>query len=208
MFLKIYLFLHYTYTIICDYAVPKIYLFLHRIYTIIYNLILSKCSPLYIIYYLNGSVKKNITLSSYFTFFNNTNLSNGVYEIKIYNYNNVYHLAYYGKRDNLKRLICTDNIPELLSKRKNIILMNHGQPVNFDLNLLDNYKKSIENQHLFFEPSEKNNELHICIPIRKLNIILKLFECNATDIQIISLLPFKKEIIPIDNKCSIDILYK
>lgn len=182
---------------------PKIYLFLHHIYTIIYNLILRILGPIYIIYYFDGSIRKNITLSSYFTFFNN-NLSNAIYGIKIYNSNDVHYLAYYGKRNNLNRLISTNIIPELLSKRKNIILMNCGKPVEFDLNLLDNYKKSIENYHLFFKSDEKT----ICIPIRKLSTILKLFECDATDVQIISLLPFKKEIISIDDECLIDILYK
>lgn len=207
MFPKIYLYLYHIYTIICDYYVPKIYLFLHHIYTIIYNLILRILGPIYIIYSFNRSIKKNITLSSYFMFFNN-DLSNAIYGIKIYNSNDVHYLAYYGKRNNLNRLICTNDIPELLSKRKNIILINHGKPVEFDLNLLDNYKKSIENYRLFFKSGEKNDNTNMCIPIRKLSTILKLFECNATDVQIISLLPFKKEIIPIDNECLIDILYK
>lgn len=185
----------------------KIYLYIHYTYIILCNFILRCLGPVYNICHfdVDADVKKNITLSSYVSFFNKENSKKSIYWIKIYHLNGPYYLAYHGSRNHLNKLTCGKIIPELSSKRKNVMLMNKGKPVNFDLNLLDNYKRTaIQNQLCFIDKCDENSYTMVT----KLNTILKLFECDATDVQIINLMPFKKEIISIDDDCSIDILYK
>ena len=166
----------------------KIILGIYCIYNILYRLMMSILGPCHMIWTFNGQNKKNITLSRYL-YADDPH----IYWIKTYHVGGIRYLAYEGNLDDLT--FDVDDIPESIPKRKNIMLLNGTNPVDFDLNLLDNYIWS----NLTFTDK--------CIPITNLTTILKLFDVNATDVQIIHMVPFKKEIIPIDHEMNIDMLY-
>jgi hypothetical protein len=168
------------------------YLYLYYVYSILYNLFLDTFGPIRIVYYYDKNEKTNITFSRHFW----CNLY-GIFYIKTYSADGNYHLAYQGYLDHLENFGNPDN-EITYSKRKNLVLLNGNQIVNFDLNLLDNYRKTIHNQKFPLE----------CEPVKNVATILDLFDCDSTDVQIVNLRPFKKEIIPIDDKLTIDMLYE
>lgn len=169
----------------------KIILGIYCIYNILYRLVMSILGPCHMIWTFNGQNKKNITLSRYL-YIDDPQM----YWIKTYHVDGVRYLAYEGNLDDLTFDRDNTLTPIPILKRKNIMLLNGTNPVNFDLNLLDNYIQS----NLTFTDK--------CVPITNLTTILKLFDCDATDIQIIHMAPFKKEIIPIDHEMNINMLYE
>ena len=176
----------------------QIYLYMYRIYIYLYKLIMNIFGPIHIIYYFDGQRKKNITLSRYLVSNDNPN---SIFWIKTFHTHDTHYLAYQGHLCHLNKLIRGKKISNLSYKRKNIMLLNGTDPVNFDLNLLDNYKRSIQNKSDVFGNQRE------CMPVKDLNTILKLFGCESSAVQIINLRPFKKEIVPVDNVC-IDMLYE
>ena len=170
---------------------------------------MSILGPIHVIYYFDGQCKKNITLSTYFrdSTSYHPDCFASIFWIKTFYVNGPHYSAYHGNRRHLDNLTCTKIMPDLLPKRKNIMLLNGTNPVNFDLNLLDNYKRAVQNQSHFFKSSVDTEYQKKCIPVKNLNTILKLFDCESSHIQIINLRPFKKEIFSVDD-IHIDMLYE
>jgi len=185
------------------------YLYIYHVYIGVYKFIMSILGPIHVIYYFDGHHKKNITLSTYFKDYNShcSDSFTSIFWIKTFYGDGPHYSAYQGNRRHLDNLTCAKIMPDLLSKRKNIMLLNGTDPVNFDLNLLDNYKRAIQNQSHFFKSSIDTEYQKKCVPVKNLNTILKLFDCESSHIQIINLRPFKKEIVPIDDM-HIDMLYE
>ena len=161
-----------------------LYLRLYFIYVFLYKFILNIFGPFYIVYSFDKGQKKNITFSRYF--FSD---KSAVTYVKTLHADRTDHLAYYGSASIFNKI--TNQKSTSLPKRKKIMFLNGTNPVNFDLNQLDNYEYTYTQ----------------CIPVTNLGIISKLFDIEASAVQIINLVPFKKEVIAIEN-ANIHMLYE
>ena len=167
----------------------QIYLYITHIYRQIYKIILNIFGPCYLIYLFDGQNKFNITFKRYFTSYD----ANSLFYIKIYDGINIKHIAYQGDISKFK-YIKFDRSARNLYKRKNIMFLDYNKPINFDLNILDNYKQTIN----------LNPDYAV---VTKLDTITKLLDLTVSDVQILKLDPFKKEVIPI-HSADINMLYE
>jgi hypothetical protein len=170
-------------------VILQIYLYMAHVYIYIYKTILNIFGPCYIIYLFDGQNKFNITFKRYFTSYD----SNSLFYIKIYDGTNIKHIAYQGDISKFT-YIKFARPGRNLCKRKNIMFLDYNKPINFDLNILDNYKQTIN----------LNPDYAV---ITKLDHITKLLDLTVSDVQIINFDPFKKEVIPISN-ADINMLYE
>ncbi len=179
-----------------DKLLLNIYLYLYCLFMGFYSNILHVIGPFHFIYYCNGSDKINLTWRRYFRYGMN-DYKRGVFYVKTINSVGTNHLAYHGNIRHFDYLKFKKSINKLF-KRKSIMFLKKENPINFDFNLLDNYKYTIDNTIW------KNNKYR---PVTNLNTISKIFDLDATHIQIINLKPFQKKIVPITDT-TIDMLYE
>lgn len=159
-----------------------LFLKIFNLYSYFYYLFMSYVSPLYIIFDINNN--KNITLKYYLNLYKK---DNGSYFIKKYDITGVNYYAFTG---NLNEI--TYSLENIRINRKNIILYNKNEPIQINLELLDNYYKNSKNF--------KN-------PIIKLDVILYLLNIKCTHISFIQYNPFIKEIHQV-NELFINNLYQ
>jgi hypothetical protein len=170
-----------------------VYLRLYYFFAMLYHFFLNIFGPIRLVYYFDGERMTNITFWK-----SMWPKSHGVFYVKTYHSDETYHLAYKGHIDHLNNFSYDDNVLDLQSRRKNIVLLDGSKTLNFDLNFLDNYRRTIQSQS--FHPD--------CEPVKDLQTVLKIFNCNATDIQIINLAPFRKQTISITEGMDINMLYE
>lgn len=151
---------------------------------------LNKFGPIYLIYYLENSRMKNITLN-YYSGIGLNKYNSGHYFCKVIDSNRTNHLIHSGEITDIT--IKTNNNEIEYPKRKNIMLLHNNEPVQCDLDVLDNY---VHNMRLHNKKhSLQTKDIFNCLGL------------NCTEIQFTTLRPrFTKEIHPID-KISIDDLH-
>lgn len=154
---------------------------IHIWYNYLWTTILAYFGPIAIIYHLDGFSMKNITLNYYLNY-NLNKYSEGSYYVIIYNSNESSQIAFKGVIGDIDRII-RKSITDCSYRRKNIMLLNNGMPLNTNLEILDKYKR---NTQYFGESS-----------ITNLSTITKLMKLTCTHISIFELRPFKKTILDI-----------
>lgn len=167
----------------------KFYLFISRKVQSIYHFFLRIFGPIYLVYYLDDSIIKNITLH-YYIGHGLDQYSNGKYFCKVLTTSGTDHIWHEGEVHEIPMIVSTcDNSPEITNiYRKNIILYNHDKPVEIDLNLLDKYYCRNHTDQ-FVSPQVSANF--------KLIITCLGFEC--THVHFIEFRPFRKKILPVDE---------
>lgn len=160
----------------------NVYLKSYKFYLTVRNILLKRLGPIYILYHLDGKIS-NITLN-YYTGIIPAKYNQGNYFCRIINEYGTNYISYSGNLNKMQ-LECS-SVP---IRRKNIMLLNESKVINFDLNILDNYVSNMRDKSL------------------KLELIFACFGVNCTCVQFVTLNPFKKEIIPI-NELVVSDLYK
>lgn len=164
------------------------YLKIYFYFDFFWKLLFAWLGKIVLIYHVNNNNIKNITWKYYFGYGLEKHKI-GIFYIRIYDIGGMNHIAYYGDITNLQRLELS-KFDETPPKRKNIILLNNGIPINIDLDILDNYKKNMK----YFNDSSITN----------LGKILSLMGLNCSHVIIIQTIPFNKIIESVHN---IDINY-
>ena len=144
--------------------------------------------PLIFVYYVDNKNKFiNITIRCFFGICLHKYYS-GNYYCRIYDADKTNHLTHKGYLKDLFELQIPHKIISV--KRKNIILLYNNEVINTDLNILDNYVKTmIKLKKDFFD----------------IKLILKCFGIKCSHIQFLSFQPFKKEILPINDVNVLDL---
>ena len=161
----------------------NIYLKCYKFYLTVRNILLRRFGPIYILYHLNGKIS-NITLN-YYTGIIPKKYSHGNYFCQVLNDYGTNYISYSGYLNKIQL-----NCNPVPIKRKNIMLLDGTKVINFDLNILDNYVSNMGDQSL------------------KLELIFAYFGVSCTSVQFVILVPFKKEIIPIDKLIISDLYEK
>lgn len=125
------------------------------------------------VYYVKGNKNMNITWHYLFRY-GVQNYKNGVFYVKSYNNDGYDHVMFQGEINNvelIKKRITT------IPKRRQINLLKNGVSVNYNLEIIDNYKKNIDK----FDTGIKN-----------LEEIFKILNVDCNEISIVEFKPFKK----------------
>src|SRR5579863_3911341 len=107
----------------------KVILSIYCLYVLLYRYLMRMIGPIRLIYYFDGQTKHNIIWGPRYIHFDD-----GIYWIKTYDTDGIYYSAYQGNLSSANKLSFGE-----IPRRKNIMLLNENGPVDFDLNLLDNY---------------------------------------------------------------------
>jgi hypothetical protein len=158
------------------------YLYLHQVYSVVWQFIFNTFGPIYFVYYLHNDQIKNITLNYYFKL-GLKKYINGHYYCKIFNSDKTNHLIHHGDVNEISKIDLS--IEPVSIRRKNILLLNDKNPVQCDLDVLDNYVINMK----------KLNKSHTLKP----KVVMKCLGLDCTDVQFITVRPFKKEVISIDQ---------
>jgi hypothetical protein len=183
----------------------SIYLLIHYYYYMIYQKIMKMIGPISFIYLFDGKNQNNITLRRYLSYYfpQLWPHASGIICVKIFDGDECKQIAYQGDTEHLDDLL--ENVKEEFSdeeitqKRNNVMFLNNNNAISFDLNVLDSYNRILNRINW-----RKNG--HTCSPIRILDVISKLFNIDATHVQIIRKFPLKKDIYPI-NRVTLDMIY-
>lgn len=167
----------------------KVYFFFYYFYLYFWNLLLKYLGPITILYYLDKDKIKNITLNYYLNYHVDS-FRKGTYYAKIYSSYGIQHLAFHGEISDANKIKIEPG--DLCFKRKQVILINHGSPLNVDLNILDNYKINMK--------QFKN-------PVKNLGLILKMMGLPCSHVTIIQMVPFGKKTMEV-QEVDIDYLYQ
>ncbi|XWV26514.1 hypothetical protein QJ857_gp0553 [Tupanvirus soda lake] len=163
------------------------YLIMYQYYSMIWKILFSWIGNFVFIYHVNNKKVRNITLN-YYLGYKLHKFQTGKYYAKIYNSDGTNHIAFDGHINQIHKIKThkhksIDNPP----KRKKILLLNNDQPLNINLEILDNYKINMEH---FGDSS-----------ITNLAEILDIFGLQCTDVTIMEFSPFrriKKKITEVD----------
>jgi len=163
----------------------KIYLHLIQFYYLVRKLCINFIGPIKILYYIDGQKIINITWN-YYSGHHLINYDFGNYFCKILQNDHTDYITHYGKLFDLHKYIVPNISPNYpMPKRKNIILLDCGAVIHFDLNILDNYVRNMSQLG-------KIDDLGIYW-------FLKCLGINCTHIQIFHMKPFKKEVLPLEQ---------
>jgi len=168
----------------------KLYSYYEKIYQLIFNWI----NNITIIYHISESKIKNITLN-YYTGINLIPYSKGTFYTKTYHKYGSDHIAFNGNLNNITKLhrsISTNNLDNNPKRKYIITLLNNDKPINFNLQILDNYMKNV----IFYG----NNA------IINLNDIFKYLGVECTHLNLTNINPFFRKTINID-KINLNELY-
>jgi hypothetical protein len=177
----------------------SLYLYLFQAYTLIRKFLFGLMGPIYLVYKFNGNTFTNITIFYYWTILLNmigfkTNPS-GLFYTKIIYDSETYEIIYQGDLLSINKnlFLKLSNPTEDKPKRKNIMLMNSTKEViPCDLNRFDQYHLNTTKTDL------------ICIT--NLVMIGKAFGLEYEYVQIMQMMPFKKEFLEV-SKTDITQLY-
>lgn len=165
------------------------YLYVYQIYSTIWKYVFSVIGQIMFLYYYDGINVRNITWNYYFGF-GLESFTKGIYYAKIYNARGMNHFGYRGKLDELTRIKISNDF--IIPKRKNVLLLNNGIPLEVDLDVLDNYRVHSS----IFGVNSINN----------LPLVLRFLGLNCSHVKIFQTVPFIQQTIPID-KIDINSLY-
>ena len=162
----------------------KYFLFIYTIYSSIYNYFLKFFGPIFIVYKLDDQIK-NYTLWYYLGF----NTKGKFFYKKITADEIIYsslegdlHQIKKNKTNKFKNKAEGSMSSANPFKRKNILPLIDDKPINFDLNILDNYVNN----------TPKKN-------VVDLKLFLKIFNKKCTHIQFIKMMPFEIVLKDIDQ---------
>lgn len=167
----------------------NIYLSFYKYYNLLWKIFFSWVGNLFFIYFVHNNEVKNITMNYYFKY-NLDKFAEGIYYTKIYNSDGTNHVIFKGVVNDINAIKIEEN-DKNPPKRKNIILVNDDEPLNVNLEILDNYKTNMK---------------YVKNSVTNLNEILKFIGINCTHVIIIDFIPFKKTTISI-NDIDINSLY-
>lgn len=165
------------------------YLIFHQFYHYLWYLLFNYLESIVFIYYLNDNKVKNITLN-YYLKYNLDEFDKGTYYTKIYNKHGTHHIAFDGKITHINKIKLEPN--EYHPKRKQLFLSDNGNPINIDLDILDNYKINMK---------QFNN----CV--KNLGLILIMMGIKCSHVTIIQMIPFNRITLPV-NEVEIEHLYQ
>ena len=166
----------------------SIYLNIYRYYDLLWKFIFSYIGNIFLIYYINDDDIKNITMNYYFGW-NLKKFKSGTYYLKIFDANGTNHIAFIGNIELIHKIKITESF-ENPPKRKRVILLNENNPININLEVLDNYKTNTK--HL--QSSSISN----------LKEITKILGLKCSHVTIIETRPFNKITMDVE---SVDINY-
>lgn len=167
----------------------SIYLKGFEIYSFLWTTLINFIGPLKFVYYFDGKHLNNITLN-YHLGICLSKYIHGYYYCKFMGQEKNYHFTYHGNIQDINHIdFSSQETPAI--KRKKIILLHKNIPIEFDLNILDNY---VQNTKYLGQNKHFN-----------LKTILEFLGVNCDEIEFISLLPFKKERRKIKNVTVTDI---
>jgi hypothetical protein len=166
----------------------SIYLYLFQAYALVRKFLFRLIGSIYLVYKFDDDIFTNITIFYYLTILLNmigfkTN-PEGLFYAKIIYDSEMYELIYQGDLLSInKNLFSVLSTPtEDKPKRKNIMLMNSNKEViSCDLNRFDQY----------YQNTKKTNLM--CVT--NLVTIKKAFGLEYEYVQIMQMMPFKKELI-------------
>ena len=158
----------------------NLYLCIYQFILFIWSIFYKYWGPVHLMYFINNSTAKNITLFYYFYCLNK--YKRGLYYCKILNKNRIDHITFQGDINQVKNIQLLDEHP--YRKRKNITLLNDGDIVHFDLNILDNYMHN----------TQTTNKVVLCP-----KDVLKCLGIECTDVEYIEFSPFRKSVRPIND---------
>lgn len=166
----------------------NIYLIFYDIYLYLWYILFKVLGSIIFIYHINEDEIRNITWN-YYLKYGLDRFRKGTFYTKIYSQYGIHHVAFDGELAHIGKIKIgpIENRP----KRKNVILLDNGNPINIDLGILDNYKINMKH----FDKSVKN-----------LGLILKLIGLKCSHVTIIQLIPYNKTTMEIHN-VDIDHLY-
>ncbi|AGF85446.1 hypothetical protein QJ854_gp336 [Moumouvirus goulette] len=167
----------------------KLLLILYSVYQDFRRVFFTMFRRIRLIYFVVDKKIYNISFNYYFGIGTNK-YNRGTFYIKEYSMNNMNHIAYTGKLSEIQNFKIIDSIS--IPKRKNIIIMNENEAYALDLNILDNYKIHSDYYH------------ESCI--KNMSTILSILGITCTHINIMTMLPFNNERIPVQD-VTIDDLY-
>lgn len=170
-----------------DYFI-KWYLLLCQYYMDLWHWFFSKINKLMIIY--ETDTRKNITLNYYLNY-NLVKYQNSTFFVTVYNQHNTNYFTFTGDITDIDEI--SDQVVDTIPSRKNIILMNKDQPINFDLQILDNYHSNTKNL--------KSKS------ITNLKKITELMDLQCTHVKFIEKKPFKINVSDV-NDLEINHLYE
>lgn len=172
-------------------TVINCFFMLHNFYSFLWKKFFSQITKLLIIYFCEDKSLKNITLN-YYTGFNLSKYSTGTYFIKYFDVNGTNYTAFNGTLNDILKISQFNNpLTNLLANPKNIpqrkkILLKCGEnPIQFNLQILDNYKL---NMTLFGKNS-----------IGNLSKIMTFLGIKCTGATIINIFPPSKKDLKIEN---------
>ena len=167
----------------------SIYLNSYQIYCFVWKLLFSYIGSLPLIYFVNNNKIVNIT-PYYYIGYGLRKYNNGKYFCRILNKNQSNYITHNGSLTDLKM-----DIPDQPTnlKRKNITLLDNGNVVSFDLNILDNYVHNMQ---------KLNNT------IESPDTVFKCLGIQCTHVQILTIVPFKKTVLPISEITITDLYEK
>jgi hypothetical protein len=119
----------------------SIYLTIYKTYICAWNWFLTKFGDQMLIYYIHDGGKKNITIN-YISGWGLHGFKSGTYYIKHYTLNGENHVAFHGEIDHIEHIKQSSNDQAI--KRKQCVLLADNETIDFDLHLLDNYRKNMQ----------------------------------------------------------------
>lgn len=163
----------------------NIVIMLLHYWNILWEYIFDKIGNIYLVYYItdkNTSHKKNISFNFY-TGYNLNQYKNGTYYVKNINKYGTNHIIFKGdvaEINKIKNIELNIDTP----RRKNIILQKDNEPININLEILDNYKQ---------------NMIISINPVVNLGEILRILDIPCATITIIKHFPFSRQTIDVSN---------
>ncbi len=161
----------------------NIYLKIYQYYIFLRKIFFSCINNVKLVYFIDGDKVKNISIN-YYLGLKSDNFKTGKYYLKIFNGSGTNHIAFNGNINDVSRIKiaeCYDNPP----KRKNVILLDNGVPLDINLEILDNYVSNIK-----YFPEQS---------IINLGSVLQFLGFSCTHATIIETKPFSKTITDVND---------
>lgn len=164
------------------------YLRIYQYYNLLWKIFFSCVNNVKLVYLIDNNKPKNISIN-YYSGLKMDGKQSGNFYLKIYNSYGTNHIAFDGDIESVSKVRIIESL-ENPPKRKNVILSNNDNPLDINLEILDNYISNIK-----YFPNQS---------IVNLGSVLKILGFECTHVTIIETKPFNKTKVNVND---IDINY-